>query len=154
MHINSEFLPELKNKILDIKHRLSTDVSGKLNPFSFYGCEFTGTDFNVLFRDTKFMKYVGDNYNNFKYYEGRNTDTQIFKPYGSCNGGGLYLTTDKFIHEYSGNYGPTLVYVTIPNEDGVRVFVEESNRIKANIVNIEAVKGHFVETFVGKPGLK
>jgi 3-dehydroquinate synthase class II len=72
----------------------------------------TGSEFKQLYPNTTFYKLtnITENHNNYQYNDGLNTDTKIFKPSLSCNGGmyftdihniGLWLThiNTKYIRE-------------------------------------------------------
>ncbi len=59
--------------------------------------------------------------NSFKYKLGFNADTQNFKPFGSCNGGGLYFCKLEDIYQFK-QYGKYLTPIIVPA--GIPVYAE------------------------------
>ncbi len=67
----------------------------------------------------------------FKYHHGLNIDTEPFYPYGECQGGGLYCTTEEHINKFSNKeYGKKIWKVTIP--DDAQVYIEGPDKLKAD----------------------
>ena len=60
---------------------------------STYKRTLTGSQFNELYKDQKFVKLTNENecHNNFQYKDGLNVDTIKFNPTGLCQPGGLYF---------------------------------------------------------------
>lgn len=50
--------------------------------------------------DVIFVKFIGNNYNNFQYQKGLNELKEPFDSSGICTGGGLYFTTLKNAYQY------------------------------------------------------
>ncbi len=59
--------------------------------------------------------------NGFKYKLGFNADTQDFKPFGSCNGGGLYFCKLEDLYQFKG-YGKYLTPIIVPA--GIPIYEE------------------------------
>jgi hypothetical protein len=71
-----------------------------------------------------FFKFINDKFTHYgyKYVKGRNKDTQLFKPSGSCIGGGLYFADKTNINDYS-NFGENLAVIRLYSDS--RVYVED-----------------------------
>ena len=52
----------------------------------------TGSEFKQKFPNYIPVKFIGENYNNFQYVIGKNTDNLPFNPTNQCESGGLYFT--------------------------------------------------------------
>ncbi len=62
--------------------------------------------------------------NGFEYKLGFNADTQSFKPFGSCNGGGLYFCKLEDLYQFK-QYGKYLTPIVVPA--GIPVYEEPGN---------------------------
>lgn len=67
--------------------------------------------------ETKYYKILNQEmiHNGFQYKMGLNIDTKEFNPKGSCEYGGLYYTTEEFIHKFF-EYGCFIAEIEIPSD--------------------------------------
>lgn len=131
-------MPRYKNKILTLPHDLKSDnifPADKLLKLTEYvekySSEFKNKsqildlnlDLNLSYDQTQInkphiffrMTNFKENHNNFQYMDGLCFDNNKFKPYGNCNGGGLYFTELKNIHQFS-HYGHNIRPIIIPEQ--------------------------------------
>lgn len=100
------------------------------------GTKLSGVNFNRLYSDTKFYKFLNDDliHNNFVYDLGLNTDTETFNPDGECLAGGLYFCEEIQCHLFWNTCGSKLGSVSIP--DDAQVYVEKySFKVDKIIIN-------------------
>jgi hypothetical protein len=103
----------------------------------------------------KYYKILTDNliHKNFKYELGLNIDHEPFKPYGSCNGGGLYFTNKTNLHKFL-EYGVFIGDIKIPKDARIYKNSDNDDKWKADKVILEAycpIEDHDLmndETFV------
>lgn len=104
--------------------------------------EYSGKEFNEIYNDVKFYKFLNDNMIHFgiKYELGLNIDKVQFNPlsnqYSQCSRGGLYFCEESKCHLYWNQYGTKLAIITIPNNS--RVYVEK-DKFKADKIIIDEI---------------
>lgn len=100
----------------------------------FIGKELSGSDFNRIYKNYKFVKLTNkeENHNNFQFQDGLNIDNIPFNPNGSCSKGGIYFIEEQNIGKWT-QYGTYIMYyvrdVIIPND--AKVYVEK-DKFKAD----------------------
>jgi len=101
--------------------------------------EVSGEDFNILYGDTKFYKFLNNDLAHYDYVYnlGLNINIEYFRPCGTCIGGGLYFCDESNCHTFWKNYGTKLAFVSIPQN--ARVYIEH-NKFKADRIIIDDIK--------------
>ena len=89
-------------------------------------------------------KFIGSNFNNFKYELGINKNTEKFIPYGKCEGGGLYFTDILDIFHFSSHGNEIATIELFDNED---IYIEDG-KCKTNEFNIISIDS--IENFINK----
>ena len=100
--------------------------------------EYTGIEFNRIYKNVKFYKFLRNNLHhfNFTYQLGLNVDFVPFNPTSECSKGGLYFCEESNCHLYYQSYGTKIATVKIP--DDARVYVE-SDKFKADRLIIDEI---------------
>jgi flagellar biosynthesis/type III secretory pathway chaperone len=100
--------------------------------------ELSGADFNNIYKDTKFYKFLKNDlkHYDFQYELGLNIDTKPFNPNNTCSEGGLYFCEESKCHMYWMSYGNKLAFIEIPND--ARVYIE-NDKFKADKLVITEV---------------
>ena len=119
--------------------------------------ELSGADFNNIYKDTKFYKFLNNNlkHYDFQYTLGLNIDTILFNPNSTCSEGGLYFCEESKCHMFWRQYGTKLALIEI--DDDARVYVEK-DKFKANklviteIVDFENISDNFWISILSKDG--
>ena len=124
---------------------------------SLINTELSGAEFNKIYKDTKFYKFLNDNltHYDFEYKLGLNVDTLPFNPIGYCSEGGLYFCEKSKCRWFWNQYGTKLAFIEIP--DNARIYVEEdkfkSDKIViTKITNFEDVFDDFWINILQKDG--
>jgi hypothetical protein len=68
-------------------------------------------------KEQKYYKFINNDllHNNFQYQKGLNIDTINFLPKGSCQPGGLYFTSKKYLHKFI-DYGEHIAVIKLCND--------------------------------------
>jgi hypothetical protein len=90
---------------------------------------YNGTEFNILFPETKFYIFINKNRGNTELVTGLNVDTKEFMPIPKPNSGGIYFCEYNAIHLEFDQSHNTYREVTIP--DDAQVYIE-LNKFKAD----------------------
>ena len=100
--------------------------------------ELSGTEFNKIYKDTKFYKFLKDDliHYDFQYQLGLNIDTKPFKPIGRCSEGGLYFCEESKCYAYCNSYGQKIALIEIPND--ARIYIE-NNKFKSDQIIIMGI---------------
>jgi len=104
------------------------------------GLVLTGEEFNELFKDIKFYKFIhsdGKNYDHL-YVPGLNTDKKIFNPHCTCCEGGLYFAIIRDLRMHFDNH-THLRMVTVPNKPNVWTKIEQ-NKFKSTELIVDNIK--------------
>ena len=94
---------------------------------SLINTELSGAEFNEIYKDKKFYKFLNDDliHYNFQYGLGLNIDMRPFTPTNRCSKGGLYFCDESNSLCHWKSYGKKLAFIEIP--DNARVYVEYFN---------------------------
>ncbi len=98
--------------------------------------QLIGEDLNKLNNNQKFYKIINESKTHFgfQYEIGLNCDVKPFNPTKTCCAGGLYFTTEEFIHEFC-RYGIFISEITIP--DDALCCIENNHKIKSNKIVVK-----------------
>ena len=121
------------SKSIDIK--ISIELTDNKNLFSRMFKEIIGSNFNKIYKNTKFYRFMNDNLTHygFTYKIGLNKDVYPFNPSGECEIGGLYFCDESTCYLFCTHYGNKVAFIEIP--DDARVYIEE-NKFKADKIII------------------
>ena len=104
--------------------------------------------FNELFPNFKPVKIIGNNKKNFQYKLGLNKNNEKFKPFGYCEGGGLYFTDITNIFDFVlDNYGDKIAFIDFVNDSDI--FIEDDTKVKTNefiITKIMSIQEYMNQT--------
>lgn len=102
-----------------------------LHPIMSLYIELSGLEFNSLYKNTKFYKFLHNDLKHygFIYKKGLNIDTKLFNPNRICSAGGLYFCEISKCYLYWTHYGSKVALITIP--DDARVYIED-DKFKSN----------------------
>src|SRR5579872_4864811 len=95
----------------------------------FEGKLISGRDFNIHFKGITFVKLTNETecHNGYKFRDGLNVDTIVFKPYGECNPGGIYFIQESDVSKWI-NYrdiiGPMRHIRKVIIPDDAQVYIE------------------------------
>lgn len=83
------------------------------------------SEFIKLVGNKRFVKFINNTYNHhgFVYKLGENKDTNNFKPFGSCAGGGLYFTTYENASYWS-HFGIIFADIKLCDDDDAEFYIE------------------------------
>ncbi|NBX75063.1 MAG: hypothetical protein EBQ92_00715 [Proteobacteria bacterium] len=100
---------------------------------------FTGKEFNEIYKNVIFYKFLRDDLKHFDYTykNGLNIDPVPFYPFGKCQAGGMYFCEEMRSPIYIGCYGKYYSTVTIPDDAFVCV---ENYKFKANKIYLDEIK--------------
>jgi len=98
----------------------------------------TGGEFNMLYKDTKFYKFLNNNltHHGFQYKLGLNIDVLPFNPSNKCSEGGLYFCEESKCYWYWSQYGHKLASVKIPDDAIIHI---GDDKFKVNKLIIESI---------------
>ena len=153
-YANMDLLMEIyfnKNLWVQLYNRVNVECANDpaylacVNSYSYSYPKLVTNEATIWFKFT----HSYNSSNGFEYKPGFNADTQSFKPFGSCNGGGLYFCKLEDLYQFK-EYGKYLTPIIVPA--GIPIYEEPvgSNGIKKfkapglfilpriNIINPEA----------------
>ena len=95
-----------------------------------------GAEFKRKFPKYQAMKFIGNNFKNFAYKIGINSNSEPFNPSGACIGKGLYFVDESEIFNYCVTYGDKIAIIKLlDNED---IYVED-DKCKTNSFEITEI---------------
>jgi len=106
---------------------------------SYIGKTLDGKKFKSLMPDFLACKFIGNNFNNFKYKIGENNDIHKFIPQGINQKGGLYITDLTNLHNYyNRSYGNNIAFAKL--YDDTTIYIEDETKCKVDKLMVYKIK--------------